>query len=154
MQKLTNNQALLNVNIELLKIQQQNYYNNLLYSIKSLNNFFYDEDIHHLKNIDLISKISLLKDPINLYIKYVNEVLKHDYSNIDYVEDLQVLLNKINNNRKSYLFDKEFSLSIFDTLNIFEYQKVLNNLENIKQQYAEKHNFNQEKVISTQDIPF
>ena len=154
MQKLTNNQALLNVNIDLLKIQQQIYYNNLLYSIKSLNNFFYDEDIHHLKNIDLISKISLLKDPINLYIKYVNEVLKHDYSNIDYVEDLQVLLNKIKNNRKSYLFDKEFSLSIFDTLNIFEYQKVLNNLENIKQQYAEKRNSNQEKVISTQDIPF
>lgn len=154
MQKLTNNQALLNVNIDLLKIQQQIYYNNLLYSIKSLNNFFYDEDIHHLKNIDLISKISLLKDPINLYIKYVNEILKHDYSNIDYVEDLQVLLDKINNNRKSYLFDKEFSLSIFDTLNIFEYQKVLNNLENIKQQYAEKRNSNQEKVISTQDIPF
>lgn len=154
MQKLTNNQALLNVNIDLLKIQQQIYYNNLLYSIKSLNNFFYDEDIHHLKNIDLISKISLLKDPINLYIKYVNEILKHDYSNIDYVEDLQVLLDKINNNRKLYLFDKEFSLSIFDTLNIFEYQKVLNNLENIKQQYAEKRNSNQEKVISTQDIPF
>lgn len=154
MQKLTNNQALLNVNIDLLKIQQQIYYNNLLYSIKSLNNFFYDEDIHHLKNIDLISKISLLKDPINLYIKYVNEILKHDYSNIDYVEDLQVLLDKINNNRKLYLFDKEFSLSIFDTLNIFEYQKVLNNLENIKQQYTEKRNSNQEKVISTQDIPF